>query len=224
MPPPASQDDAGSDDSLYPNCLIVLCHGVRADGSQLTKLRDAWRGIAPGAAFMFPDAPEPCPVSLSARLFGRATAKRQWFSLALPKADQIGAAKLAASALNIRVDAELTRLGLKAHAVLFCGFSQGAMVALLAGTMRHTAPRGIVAIAGALLAAEDGFAPSCRPPVLLIHGTADATVPSLRSEIAASRLRDAGLQVDLVLLPGQDHLIVAQSAPIAADFVAGAAA
>ncbi len=192
--------------------LLVLCHGVNANASQLAPLAAALRAAVPGAAIFVPDAPE-----RSGRRFWRKG--RQWFSLRQPPEAQIEAARAAAAALNARVDAELVRLELPLNAVVFAGFSQGAMVALRAGLARLAAPRGIVALAGSLLAPPGDFVPACRPPVLLIHGTADRVVPVARSEEAEQRLVAAGVPVRTAFLGGRDHAIVEDSAGLAASFV-----
>ena len=44
------------------------------------------------------------------------------------------------------------------------------------------------------------------PPVLLIHGDADLTVPFEQSELMERTLRDAGIPVKLIRIPGGDHL------------------
>jgi acetyl esterase/lipase len=43
------------------------------------------------------------------------------------------------------------------------------------------------------------------PPFLIVQGTADRVVPESQSEALASRLRAAGVPVDLVLVDGGDH-------------------
>ncbi len=44
------------------------------------------------------------------------------------------------------------------------------------------------------------------PPFLLIHGLSDAVIPPAASERFAERLADAGVDVELVLLPGAEHI------------------
>jgi phospholipase/carboxylesterase len=165
-----------------------------------------------------PDAPTPCPFSLRGMLGD--SRGRQWFPLNHPLPSRSPEAEDAAAALNGVVDAELARFGLPLDAVWFVGFSQGAMVSLLAGLSRSVAPRGIVGIAGALLVPEGAFAPLCQPPVLLVHGVEDSVVPVERSEEAARRLRVSGIDVRLTLLPGLDHVIVNEAAPYVSAFIA----
>ncbi len=218
QPQPGTGGGSQGTATIPPAFLLVLCHGVESDSRQLAPLSDAWRTQFPNASFMVPDAPHACRLP-----FWRSHG-RQWFSLKEPREQQMPAAAEAAQALNERVDAELNRLNLPPGALVYYGFSQGAMVSLLAGLQRNVAPRGIVAVAGSLLAPEGGLVVRCRPPVLLVHGAADQVVPVSRSEDAARRLRAAGLRVRLEILPLLGHLIVPDAAPYAVDFISGLAA
>jgi phospholipase/carboxylesterase len=194
--------------------LLVLCHGIGGDARQVEPLAGALNSAAPHAVAFLPDAPQ------RLRRFLLPLHGRQWFPLSKPRESQFLPCQTAAHALNARVDKELAARGLSPSQLVLGGFSQGAMVALMAGLMRPVAPRGIIAIAGALMAAEGKFAPISRPPVLLVHGDEDTIVPCARSEEAERRLRGAGLYVHLAILPGRDHAILAHAAPVAADFLA----
>jgi phospholipase/carboxylesterase len=178
--------------------LVVLAHGLGADGHDLIDLAPLWAKALPDALFAAPHAPEPNDASA----FGR-----QWFALwdRTPAQLATGVASGAASLLGF-VEAELARLGLPADRVALMGFSQGAMVSLHAGLHRAVAPRAILAYAGALL---DPSLPerADRPPVLLVHGEADQVVPAAASAAAAATLRAAGVAVDLQTIPGLGHAL-----------------
>jgi phospholipase/carboxylesterase len=178
--------------------LVVLCHGVGADGHDLIDLAPHWAAALPHAAFAAPDAPES---------YDQAPFGRQWFSLADRTPARLAAgAAVAAVALGRFIDAELLRLQLPASAYALVGFSQGAMTALHAGLRRAVPPRAILAYSGALLAPE-GIADSgaSLPPVLLVHGEADEVVPAERSRQAAAALRAAGVAVDTLFCPRLGH-------------------
>jgi len=179
-----------------PRRLVVLAHGLGADGHDLIDLAPLWGKALPDALFAAPDAPEPNAASA----FGR-----QWFELwgRTPAQLAAGVASGAASLLGF-VEAELARLGLPAESVALMGFSQGAMVSLRAGLTRAVPPRAILAYAGALL---DPALPdrADRPPVLLVHGEADQVAPASASLAAAASLRAAGVAVESRLIPGLGH-------------------
>ena len=59
-------------DGGKPRQLVVLLHGVGADGNDLIGLAPYWAPMLPDAEFVSPDGPYPCDMAP----FGR-----QWFSL-----------------------------------------------------------------------------------------------------------------------------------------------
>ncbi len=180
--------------------LVVLCHGVGADGHDLIGLAPAWSHAVPSAAFVAPSAPEHYDQDPHG-------SGRQWFSVAdrTPSVMARGV-RTAAALLGSFVDAELERLGLPATAYVLMGFSQGAMTVLFTGLRRPAAPRAILAYSGALLAPETlGSELRNRPPVLLVHGEADDVVPVVRSRDAERDLRAAGVPVEAHYTPGLGH-------------------
>ncbi len=182
--------------------LIVLLHGVGADGHDLIDLAASWAPALPHAAFISPDAPEPYDMIPP----GVAHHGRQWFSLAdrTPAVLEAGVAA-ARRPLDAVLDAELARLGLPPDAYALMGFSQGAMTALYVGLRRSTPPRAILAFSGALLAPQRLAEATARPPVLLVHGEADEVVPVAASRAAEQALRAAGVPVDALYVPRLGH-------------------
>ncbi len=177
--------------------LVVLCHGVGADGHDLIDLAPTWSHALPDALFVSVDAPFPHDSG-----FGR-----QWWSVAdrTPAVMEAGVRR-AAGFLDAFIDAELARLGLPANAYALMGFSQGAMTVLFIGLRRATAPRAILAFSGALIAPDRLAAElTNRAPVLLVHGEADDVVPAQRSHDAEAALRAAGVPVEAVYVPRLGH-------------------
>lgn len=180
--------------------LVVLCHGVGADGHDLISLASAWSGAVPDAAFVAPSAPE----HYDQDPYGPG---RQWFSVAdRTPAIMANGVRAATALLGSFIDAELERLALPATAYALMGFSQGAMTVLFAGLRRAAAPRAILAYSGALLAPEAlAVELTNRAPVLLVHGEADDVVPVIRSRDAERTLRAAGVPVEASYRPGLGH-------------------
>ena len=180
-----------------PTELVVLCHGVGADGHDLIDLAPTWGHALPDALFVSVDAPLPHDSG-----FGR-----QWWSVAdrTPAVMEAGV-RQAAGFLDAFIDAELARLALPTDAYALMGFSQGAMTALFTGLRRATAPRAILAFSGALIA-PDSLAGELanRAPVLLVHGEADDVVPAQRSRDAETALRAVGVPVEAVYVPRLGH-------------------
>lgn len=173
--------------------LVVLCHGLGADGHDLIDLAPLWANALPHAAFAAPNAPEPCDLAP----FGR-----QWFSLADRTPARLAAGvATAADSLESFIDSELARLDLAAESVALMGFSQGAMTVLEAGLRRSVAPRAILAFSGRLL----GPARAAAAPVLLVHGEDDDVVPVAGSRDAETALRAAGVVVESLYCPRLGH-------------------
>ncbi len=180
-----------------PKQLVVLCHGLGADGHDLIDLAPAWSHAVPDALFVSVDAPYAHESG-----FGR-----QWWSVLdrTPAVMEAGA-RSAAGFLDAFIEAELARLGLPAEAYALMGFSQGAMTVLFTGLRRATAPRAILAFSGALVAPETLAAELAnRAPVLIVHGEADDVVPVQRSRDAETALRAANVPVEAVYVPRLGH-------------------
>ncbi len=180
-----------------PKQLVVLCHGVGADGHDLIDLAPTWSHALPDALFVSVDAPFPHDSG-----FGR-----QWWSVAdrTPSVMEAGVRR-AAGYLDAFIDAELARLVLPLDRYALMGFSQGAMTVLFTGLRRIVAPRAILAFSGALIA-SDRLAGELanHAPVLLVHGDADDVVPPQRSHDAEQALRVAGVPVEAVYVPRLGH-------------------
>ncbi len=180
-----------------PTGLVVLCHGLGADGNDLIDLAETWGQAVPHAAFASPDAP----------FHHESGFGRQWWSVAdrAPAVMEAGVRR-AAPYLDAYIDAELARLNLPADAYALMGFSQGAMMVLFTGLRRAVAPRAILAFSGALVAPDRLVAEMAHPvPVLLVHGEADEVVPVARSRDAETALRAAAIPVEAVFVPRLGH-------------------
>jgi phospholipase/carboxylesterase len=180
-----------------PAQLVVLCHGLGADGHDLIDLAPTWGHALPDAAFVSVDAPFAHDSG-----FGR-----QWWSVAdrSPPVVEAGV-RHAAGFLERFIDAELQRLGLPADRYALMGFSQGAMTVLFTGLRRASAPRAILAFSGALIAPESlATELANHAPVLLVHGEADDVVPAHRSRDAEQALRAAGVPVEAAYVPRLGH-------------------
>jgi phospholipase/carboxylesterase len=181
-----------------PRQLVVLLHGVGADGNDLIGLAPYWAPLLPEAEFLSPDGPYPCDM---------APMGRQWFSLQ----DRSPAALLAgirasAAILDAFLDEALAARGLEDGQLALVGFSQGTMMALYLGPRRAKQLAGILGYSGAMVGPERLAAElRSRPPLLLVHGDADQVVPPQALPLAVAALRAAGMKVAEVVRPGLGH-------------------
>ena len=178
--------------------LVVFLHGLGADGNDLISLGPVLAQHLPDAAFVSPDAPEPCDM---------APMGRQWFSLQqYDPVNLLAGARRAMPVLNAFIDAELARLGLGDADLALVGFSQGTMTGLFTALRRPQPCAAVVGFSGALIGAEvmAGEIQS-RPPVLLVHGEADQVVPFQAMAAAAQVLAAFDVPVRSQGRPGLGH-------------------
>jgi phospholipase/carboxylesterase len=181
-----------------PRQLVILLHGLGADGNVLIGLAPLFAQILPEAEFLSPNAPFPCDMSP----YGF-----QWFSLQdRDPAALVVKVSAAAPILDAYIDSALAARGLTDSEFALVGFSQGTMMALYVGLRRAKPVAGIVGFSGALLAGE--ALPQqlrSRPPVLLVHGDADPVVPFDALAMAEAGLKAAGVPVETLVSHGLGH-------------------
>ena len=183
-----------------PRQLVVLLHGVGADGHDLIELAPLLARDLPHARFVAPDGPQPCDM---------APYGRQWFSLQehRPAAMLVGLTRTV-PLVDAFLDEELRQAGLDDGALALVGFSQGTMTALHVGPRRSRAPAAILGFSGALLGADVLAAEARqRPPVMLVHGDADDVVPVEALFDAVAGLQGAEIPVQWIMRPGLPHSI-----------------
>jgi phospholipase/carboxylesterase len=213
MPAPLDGPRAGA---AQPRHLVVLLHGFGADGRDLISLARQWTALLPHAAFVAPNAPEPC---------AGAPGGRQWFPLTMrdPNERWTGCVK-AAPGLDAFLDAELARHGLDDSRLALVGFSQGTMMALHAGLRRSRPPAAIVGFSGLLVSGErlggDRPAGAAAPPVLLTHGTEDDIIPVEALFMSADGLAEAGVPCQWHMAAGVGHGIDEGALSHAGQFLA----
>ncbi len=194
-----------------PRQLVVFLHGYGADGNDLIGLGREWARALPHAAFVSPNAPEPC---------GMAPMGRQWFDLSLGDMSIIaeGVAR-AAPPLAAFLDAELARHNLPPEALALVGFSQGTMMALAVGLARNPSPAAIVGYSGALATVETLPPPGSGPAILLVHGDMDEVIPVDAMYMAREMLGQAGLPVEWHVSQGIGHGIDGQGLQLGGAFL-----
>jgi phospholipase/carboxylesterase len=195
-----------------PAYLIVLLHGVAANGNDLLYLARAWQKLLPDAEFIAPHAPFPCDYALEGR---------QWFSLQDRAPDKLLAGlRDARIILDCFFDELLASRELDDASLALAGFSQGAATALYAALTRRKRIAGVAAFSGALPATPHLLSDiRSKPPILLVHGEADDVVPFQAMATAKAVLEALGVPVKAVARPGLGHGIDGTGIAIAADFL-----
>jgi phospholipase/carboxylesterase len=183
-----------------PRRLVILLHGLGADGNDLIGLAPYWARLLPDAEFLSPNAPFPCDM---------APYGYQWFSSQDRSPEAVlGGVRAAAPILDAFIDEALEQRGLGSGELALVGFSQGTMMSLFVGLRRAEPVAGIVGFSGRLLAPELLASElRSRPPVLLVHGTEDPLVPYSSLAAAETTLKAAGVPVETVTSVGIGHSI-----------------
>jgi phospholipase/carboxylesterase len=183
-----------------PRRLVVLLHGLGADGNDLIGLAPYWAPLLPEAEFLSPNAPFPCDM---------APYGFQWFSSQDRSRPAILAGvRAAAPILDAFLDEALAARGLGDGDMALVGFSQGTMMSLYVGLRRAQPLAGILGYSGRLLAPEllaDEL--RSRPRILLVHGTEDPLVPYQSLAAAESELAALGVATQTLTCPGIGHSI-----------------
>jgi phospholipase/carboxylesterase len=178
--------------------LVILLHGVGADGNDLIGLAPAFARVLPEAAFASPNAPY---------RFDMAPFGYQWFSIGVQDPElRLAQVRQTAQILNAFIDDELARFQVTDDRLALVGFSQGTMMSLFVAPRRAKACAGVMGYSGRLDAAELLAAEvRSRPPITLVHGAADELLPARLMDQAAEALRTAGFTVETHLRPGLGH-------------------
>jgi len=178
--------------------LVILLHGVGADGDDLIGLAPMLAQVLPDAEFLAPNAPEPCDMAP----FGY-----QWFSLRDRSAETIEAGVRAAAPLvDGFIEEQCEARQIAPERVALLGFSQGCMMSLFVGLRRQSPLAAVLGYSGVLVAPQklaDEIV--SRPPVLLVHGEADPVVPHQCLAAAQRGLEAVGVEVQTLSRPGLGH-------------------
>ncbi|MBK1670979.1 hypothetical protein CKO28_23495 [Rhodovibrio sodomensis] len=192
--------------------LIVLLHGLGADGNDLIQLAPMLAQAFPDAAFVSPHAHQDCDV---------APMGLQWFSFK-GETDQvmIEGAEQAAPVVDAFLDRELASHGLTPDKLGLVGFSQGGMMALHCG-LRRAQPVGCLIGLSTLLPGPQKLDAEIRskPPVLLTHGDQDQIIPPHAMPQTEAALQAAGVPVESESRPGLGHGIDERCLDLATDFL-----
>ena len=196
--------------------LVVLLHGLGAEGEALAEMAWEFTGRLPGTAVVAPNAPF---------AYDSAPSGYQWFSVEDDSTESyLKGAREAAPIINAFLDRETARYGVSDAQVALIGFSQGAMMALHTSLRRKSPIAMVGAYSGKLIAPallKDEI--KSRPPVLLIHGEADKAVPASFQEAARKALEANGVPVTTEIRKGLGHRIDERGVALGIELLANAA-
>ena len=192
--------------------LVILCHGLGANGNDLIGLAPYYAQVLPNAKFISPNAPFPCDMAP----FGY-----QWFSLQERTEEaMLEGAQLAKPILDNFIDQQLAKYNLAEEHLALIGFSQGTMLSLFTALRRNIPVAGVVGYSGRLIGKElIAYQIRCRPPLVLINGDQDDLVPIESQPIAVDALKALGVKIKGHIRPGLGHSIDDVGIQIAQEFL-----
>ncbi len=197
-----------------PDSLVILLHGYGSNGADLIGLAPYWAKALPGAAFVSPNAIESVP---------QAPGGFQWFPITQldPHLMEQGV-RGAAVSVDRFIDRELEKYGLEPSRCALVGFSQGTMMALHVGLRRKQPLAAILGFSGVLVGAGQRLNDEMvsKPPILLIHGDRDPTIPIPAMFDSAQALCDAGHGAQWHVSYGVPHSIGPDGLELGGDFLA----
>ena len=191
---------------------MVLLHGYGSSGTDMIALAPHWQDVLPDALFLAPHAPQRC---------GMMGSGYQWWGLTgfAPSALAAGAAS-AAPALDAFIDKKLAQYSLSEAELALVGFSQGTMMALHVGLRRSRPVAAVVGYSGMLTSVAGLAKDFVRPPVLLVHGSADPVVPVAALHLAEAELKRLGVAVTSHVSFGVPHSVDPVGLRMGREFVA----
>jgi phospholipase/carboxylesterase len=196
-----------------PGSILVLLHGYGADGRDLIGLAPYFADLLPEPLVFSPNAPEPCALNPGGY---------QWFDLGMmPDYTRLEGIAPAAETVRTLLRNLWDETGLGPDKTLLIGFSQGGMLTLYTGLSEPAPLAGLVSFSGGLPLDQD-FWPkiASKPPILLVHGSADEVVPPILSESSFDTLKSGGFSVEHHVSPDCPHGIAPDGLERARRFVA----
>jgi len=213
------------------DAVVIWLHGLGADGDDFAPIVPLLQHCnAQAIRFVFPHAPVQ-PVTINGGMRMRA-----WYDIR--SVDLTGARELDRAGIKSSC-AQITALirqlqqehDLDAGQIMLAGFSQGGVIALLAGLEPRVFAAqplaGIVALSCYLPWLPDGLAAAAgikKTPLFMAHGHADPVVPFQLGQQAAEQLQQQGLQVNWHSYPVAHGVLPEELAAIDAWLAARVAA
>ena len=191
-----------------PEKALIIIHGYGQDGSKMQWMTDILQKELPDTAFYYPTAPNKAPYH-----------GYQWFVIPAFGAEmsemKLNSRMLADAVDNVVVLHDLideihNTQGISYEKIDISGFSQGGLMAVLAGLTNSNHIGRVVSLSGVPLVLTKHFDAdmiASRPDILLVQGTNDNVIPSDSIVLTQKTLETLGLKPEIVEIRGMGHQI-----------------
>jgi phospholipase/carboxylesterase len=180
--------------------LVIFIHGVGSNGKDLLPIGEYFQRYQPELEISSPNAPFP---------FMNSNEAFQWFSVAgVTVENRLERIEQARPAFDqtIQQILEQHQLQNQLDQVVFCGFSQGTIMALDAVVTGRWPVAGVIGFSGRLATPIQNDLIT-KPKILLLHGQNDTVIPVTESLQAQQFLTQAGFNSTLHTIDGLGHSI-----------------
>lgn len=194
------------------NNVLILLHGYGSNNQDFLNLGVQVMDLLPNTAIISVNGPWKSEVGDG----------YQWFSLKTMNLFSIlKEIKIASSLLNKFIDSQLKRFNLEDKNLILGGFSQGAMLSLYTGLRRENTPFAVLSFSGMVPDTMETLKKEIKskPNILLIHGTADKTVPYNSLEKAEYLLREFDVPFEAYSVQDMGHTINDEALEDAREFI-----
>ncbi len=200
-----------------PSQLVILLHGVGANGEDLLSLAYSWQPLLPDAEFISPNA----PFAFEGGRYGDIDAY-EWFSLNdITLENREERVRAVAPLLDQFIDEALAKRGLTDDQLALVGFSQGTIMSLYTSIRRARPCAGVLGYSGRFAdAAHLADEIRSRPRIFLLHGTADSVIPVSEMHEAETILKAYDIPVITKAFPGLPHSINEEGIVLGGQFLA----
>lgn len=198
-----------------PKQLVMLLHGLGANGDNLLDLGRVMSPELPDAMFMAPNAPFACDMVPE----GYPDAY-QWFSLQNRDREVMFAgAEAVWPSLEAFIEQQLNAFNIAPENFALIGFSQGTMMSLHVALRQENPYGAVVGFSGAFLGMQENENVTAKPPICLVHGMNDDVVPFESMAAAKKQLSEHGVSVKTHERPRLQHSIDMEGIEIATAFL-----
>ena len=193
--------------------MVLFLHGYGANGENMIALAHEFAKDLPNAHFVSPNAPQALEVPYEDAY--------QWFPLTSYEPSVLFPQIIAANNfLDNFIKNQLEALGLEYKDLIIIGFSQGSMMAMYNALRCKNADAGVLAYSGRLILPTSlSEQINSKPPICLIHGTADQVVPFDNMLHAQKTLEELKIEHEAHQLLGLEHHIDFRGISFARQFI-----